>query len=122
MGKLGKGGRRHQAEAEKSQGQSPFPFLPLYLLQSPLEILISSMLCEKEVTHLGCAGIKSEGNLLIFSKVMVTVQFTLGREGSNGDSSSITLLGSAGYKTALSYIFEGETVPIINAKLQFKPF
>lgn len=53
---------------------------------------------------------------------MVTVQFTLGREGSNGDSSSITLLGSAGYKTALSYSFEGETVPIINAKLQFKPF
>lgn len=108
VGKLGKGRRRHQAEAEKNRGQSPFPFLPLYLLLTPPgQILISSMLLWKESSPLGYGGIKSEGNLLIFSKVIVTVQFTLGREGSNGDSSNITLLGSTGYRTALSYSFEG---------------
>lgn len=107
VGKLRKGGRRHQAETEKSWA-SQLPTLPLYPLQSPLGwIVISSMLLWKESSPLGHRSIKSERNLLIFSKVIVTVQFTLGREGSNSDSSNITLLGSADYKTALSYSFEG---------------
>lgn len=45
MGKLRKGEGRYQAEAEKGQGLSPFSFLPLYLLQTPLGwILVSTML------------------------------------------------------------------------------
>lgn len=36
IGKLRKGERRYQTEAEKGQGLSPFSFLPLYLLQTAL--------------------------------------------------------------------------------------
>lgn len=74
---------------------------------TPGQILISSLLLWKGSSPLRFGGITSEENILIFSKVMVTVQITMGREGCNGDSSNMTLLGSAGYKTALSYSFEG---------------
>lgn len=108
IGKPSKWERRHQAEAEEGQGPSPFSFLPLYLLQTALGwILVSTMLLWKGSSPLGSVGIKSDGNLLIFSKVIVTVQFTLGREGSNGDSSNMTLLESVGYKTALFLQFSG---------------
>lgn len=108
IGKLSKRERRYQAEAEKGQGPSPFSFLPLYLFQTSLGwILASTVLLWKGSSPLGSGGMKSDGNLLIFSKVIVTAQFTLGREGSDGDSSNVTLLESVGYKTALSYSFWG---------------
>lgn len=80
VGRLDEGGRRHQAEGEKSQGQSLFPCLPLHLSRTtPGQILISSVLLWKGSSPLGFGGITSEENILIFSKVIVTVQFTLDR-------------------------------------------